>query len=195
MKRIFFATKNKYKIKNMKDRLKEYEIVTPYDLNIDINIEENGTNVIENALIKAKAYFNVVNMPTIATDSALYVDKFVKQPGLYVRRINGNVMTDDELEAYYQNELNKIGGKSSAYYITGVAFIQDSFVKCIELKEDEFLFTSTLYKGKKNNDPLGRLEYDEKLQKYFCQLAKNDKKNREYTFDKKLKQFIEKNYK
>ena len=46
-------------------------------------------NVIENAMIKAKAYYGITQIPTIAGDTALYIEKFEQQPGLYVHRING----------------------------------------------------------------------------------------------------------
>ena len=63
---VFFATMNKDKIMKMKNRLKDLDInlVTPYDMNINIEIEENGENVIENATLKAKAYFDKIQIPT-----------------------------------------------------------------------------------------------------------------------------------
>ena len=79
---VFFATMNKDKIIKMQNRLKDLDIkiITPYDININIEIEENGKNVIENATLKTKAYFDKVKIPTIATDSSLYVEKFDIQP-------------------------------------------------------------------------------------------------------------------
>lgn len=90
MKKLFYATKNKHKIQNMKDRLKELEIglVTPYYVDMDIDVEESRNTVIENAILKAKAYYEKVKIPTIAGDSALFVEKFEVQPGLFVRRVN-----------------------------------------------------------------------------------------------------------
>ena len=122
---VFFATMNKDKIIKMKNRLKDLDvnIITPYDRNIKIEIEENGKNVIENATLKAKAYFDKVKIPTIATDSSLYVEKFDVQPGLFVKRINGVPLDDDKLEEYYINQLNKVGGKSNAFYVTGIVLV------------------------------------------------------------------------
>lgn len=75
----------------MKERIKglDIEIISPKDLNIDIKVNEDGKNVIENAMIKAKAYYGITQIPTIAGDTALYIEKFEQQPGLYVHRING----------------------------------------------------------------------------------------------------------
>ena len=193
MKEIFFATMNKDKIMKMKNRLKnlDIKIVTPYDQNIKIEIQENGKNVIENATLKAKAYFDKIQMPTIATDSALYVEKFDIQPGLFVKRINGVTLEEDKLEEYYINELNKVGGKSKAFYITGIVLVQKNSINSIKIKEEDFIFTSKICKGERNYDPLSRLEYDEKLKKYFCQLNEIEIDKRGYKFDAEAKKFIE----
>lgn len=195
MKKLFYATKNKFKIQSMKNRLNglDIEIITPYDLNIDINIEEDGNTVTENATKKAQAYTKLVDMPIIAGDSALYIEKFKVQPGLHVRRINGKYLNDDELERYYSNELEKLGGESIAYYITGLALISKDKIHTIEIRENDFLMTSKIYNGERNNDALGRLEVDIKSNKYFCEITKIDKKNTDSNYDKKCVEFIKNN--
>lgn len=192
VKKLFYATKNKYKIQNMKDRLKgfEIELITPYDANIEIEIDENGNTVTENAILKAKAYYEKAKIPTIAGDSSLFIEKFELQPGLFVRRLNGKYLNDDELEAYYIEEINKIGGESKAYYITGLAIITDEGLKTKEIKEDEFILTSNACRANRNNDALGRLEFDKNMNKYFCEMTEEDKKERNYTFDKECVEFI-----
>lgn len=192
MKSLFFATRNKNKIENMEYRLRDYDIklITPYDLNIDLDINENGKTVTENALIKAKEYYKKTNIPTIAGDSALFVEKFNNQPGLFVKRVNGKELNDDELENYYIRELEKVGGQSKAFYITGLAFIKDNKEYLQEIKEKSFIFKADRYKGEKSNDPLGRLEYDEDSNKYFCEMNEYDKKERNIYFDKECVNFI-----
>ena len=192
MKKLFYATKNKYKIQNMKDRLKnlEIELITPYDVNINIDIEENGKTVIENAILKARAYYEKIKIPTIAGDSSLFVDKFDKQPGLMVRRVNGVYLDDEELENYYIEELNKVGGESEAFYITGLAIIKQDEVKTIEIKEDMFILKSNICKGVRSSDALGRLEFDPKINKYFCEMTEEEKELRNYIFDKECVNFI-----
>ena len=195
MKKLFYATKNKFKIQSMNNRLNglDIEIITPYDLNIDINIEEDGNTVTENATKKAQAYTKLVDMPIIAGDSALYIEKFKVQPGLHVRRINGKYLNDDELERYYSTELKKIGGESIAYYITGLALINKDKIHTIEIRENDFLMTSKIYNGERNNDALGRLEVDIKSNKYFCEITNIDKKNTDSNYDKKCVEFIKNN--
>jgi len=190
MKELFFATKNKYKIQNIEDILKgtDIEIITPYNINIDLEVEENGKTVIENAILKAKPYYERLKIPTMAADTALYVEKFEKQPGLYARRVNGKYLNDDELEKYYIEELIKIGGESKAYYNTGIAIIIDDEVRTIEIKE-EFVMKSEICKAERKNDVLGRIAFDEKSNKYFCEMTKEKRKN-ENGFDKECLKFI-----
>ena len=53
-------------------------------------INENGKTPLENAEIKAKAYYEAFQMPVFSCDSGLYFDELQEeeQPGLHVRRIN-----------------------------------------------------------------------------------------------------------
>ena len=95
------------------------------------------------------------------------------------------------MEEHYINELNKVGGKSKAFYITGIVLVQKNNISSIKIKEEDFIFTSKIYEGERNSDPLGRLEYDEKIKKYFCQLNEIEMDKRGYRFDAEAKKFID----
>ena len=195
--KLLYATTNEFKIQNMIDRLSDtnIEIITPKDLNDLIEIEENGTTVVENAILKATAYYNKYKMPTIAGDSALFVDKFTHQPGLCVRRIQGEYLEDDKLEDYYIKKLEEIGRVSNAHYVTGGAIIIEDKLYTIEIAEDEFILTADISTHPRGYDPLGRLEYDPILNKYFCELTQEDKKKRNYNSDTEWLKFIKKTLK
>ena len=57
--KILFATTNPAKVNKYADKLKEkgIELLTLKDINQKIDITENGKNAIENASIKARAYY------------------------------------------------------------------------------------------------------------------------------------------
>ena len=192
MKKLLYATSNKYKVQSMKERLKglDIEIITPKQLNINIKVEENGKTVTENAIIKAEAYYNIVKIPTIAADTALYIEKFEKQPGLYVHRINGRELTPEETQNYYIENLKKVGGESEAYYNTGLAIIIDNKIYTKEIKEDKFILTSKISEKEAKYDVLSRIQYDPVLEKYICELTEEDIKNRNNTFDRECVNFI-----
>lgn len=124
---LFYATGNKSKLHNMYYRLKNYpiQVVCPEDLGIHLEIEENGNTAIENALLKANTYFEATRMPTLAADSGVYIEglRDEDQPGLYVRRVKGNVLTDDEMIAHYSNLAKNADQECWLHYFTGVALI------------------------------------------------------------------------
>ena len=125
MKEVLFATTNPAKIKSYEGKLKEkgIKLKTLKDLNINIEIEENGKNAIENACIKAKTYYDITKMPTIGMDNNLFIEELPeeKQPGTHVRRIKGKYLTDDEMIEYYTKLVKEYGGKLTAKWVYGMA--------------------------------------------------------------------------
>ena len=90
--KLLFATGNENKYELMKRRLKELEnveVIMPKHINIKIDVNEDGKTAEENAIKKAKAYYDETNLAVIAEDSGLWVERFSEeeQPGLFVKRI------------------------------------------------------------------------------------------------------------
>ena len=86
---IILATNNKHKLKEVREILLPYKIIV-YGLD-DLNlkpeeVEENGKNYAENALIKAKAVQALTKMPVISDDSGLEIMALNKEPGLHSAR-------------------------------------------------------------------------------------------------------------
>ncbi len=90
MKEIIFATTNKGKIEEIQSILgNEYKVLSIKDLNIDIEIEEDGATFEENAIKKATEIMKITNKPTIADDSGLEIDYLNKEPGIHSARYLG----------------------------------------------------------------------------------------------------------
>lgn len=87
---IIFASNNKGKIKEIKNIFKNEEILSLKDVNINIDIEENGKSYYENALIKAKTIYELTNIPTIADDSGLEILGLNRWPNINTHRINND---------------------------------------------------------------------------------------------------------
>ena len=122
--KVLFATTNPAKVKKYYEKLKDkgIELLTIKDLDINLNVEETGKDAIENAYIKAKAYYDVAKMPTIGMDNNLFIEELSEeeQPGTHVRRINGKELTDNEMIEYYMNLARKHGGKLTAKWVYGM---------------------------------------------------------------------------
>ena len=86
---LLVATNNAHKLKEIRQILTPHHILVygMKDLNISIpEVEENGKNYFENALIKAEALQKVSKMPIIADDSGLEILALNKMPGLHSAR-------------------------------------------------------------------------------------------------------------
>ena len=92
--KLVIASGNKHKIKEIAEMLPEFEVVGYKDLGYDFEIEENGETFYENALSKAKAVSQALNLPALADDSGICVDALNGAPGIYSARYAGD--GDDE---------------------------------------------------------------------------------------------------
>ncbi len=128
--KILYGTTNKAKIQVMKNAVKslDIELLGLGDIDSELpSINENGKTPLENAKIKAKAYYEAFHMPVFSCDSGLYFDELQddEQPGLYVRRVNGKELTDDEMIEYYGSLAEKYDGKITGRYRNAIYFILD----------------------------------------------------------------------
>lgn len=171
------------------------EIITPKELEIKVNVIEDGKSAIENAIKKAQAYYEKTKIPTIAGDSGLFIDGIPsdKQPGLFVRRVNGKVLSDDEMIEYYTKLIESIGGKSTGYYITGLALITEQGLFTTEISEDKFILSSTISSNNHRGNPLDVMTIDPVLQKFYTDMTDEDFKSLGHIFDKECVKFLEKN--
>ena len=55
--KVIAATKNKNKIREFKEILPDFEIISQEEAGIDIDVEETGTTFEENSLLKARAIY------------------------------------------------------------------------------------------------------------------------------------------
>lgn len=109
--RFVYGTTNGSKIKLMKSTLKRLDIEIigiPDILEMGIDIIENGKNPLDNALIKAKKYYDILHVPVFSCDTGLFIDEpdTDTQPGTHVRNINGKRLSDEEMICYYSDILN-----------------------------------------------------------------------------------------
>lgn len=128
-KKIFLATRNEGKIERFKNLIRhtgfDAEIFTPLDLKIeDIEVEENGKTLAENAKIKARAYFGKVDMPILANDTGFFVEGegLVDAPKrIALAGKNEQTLTKEEigkaLLEFWREIAKKHGGKVDAAWI------------------------------------------------------------------------------
>lgn len=96
--KLCIATHNPAKLRSYKLYLEpEIEVVSLDDLGITEEAPEDAIDLAENALSKARFYFERTHMPTLAVDGGLMINGLNGEPGARSRRWPGYVATDDEL--------------------------------------------------------------------------------------------------
>ena len=122
MKSIILASNNKDKVKEVKEILKGYDIISMKEAGIDVDIEENGTTFEENALIKARAIMKLTGKITMADDSGLEIDYLNKAPGVYSARFMGHDTSYDiKNKALIQKLEGVKGSDRSGRFVCAIA--------------------------------------------------------------------------
>lgn len=195
--KILFGTTNPSKLNGFRKTLEELdvEILSLKDLNIDLDVEEDGNSPIENSKKKALEYMKLSNMPTFAIDYGLYIDKFEekKQPGVNVRRIVSKKATDKDMLNYYVEEIEKVGGRSKGKWVMGLSLaLPDGSIKNYK-KDYERLFLSKPSSIMIEGAPLASLQFDEKFNKYRSEMTNEELKIDDSRFDKDMIDFFKTN--
>ncbi len=195
-RKLLFGTTNLAKFERLKAIVitLPLEILSLSDLNIDLEIEENEQTLEENALKKAGAYFRASKIPTFSMDSGLYIDKFpkIKQPSVFVRRINGKRASDEEMLNYYLDELNKVGGESKGRWVNSVALIiSDNKIFTRNFIEETY-FTSKKSPVEKKDQPLSSIQIDLTYNKYKSEITLEERSKLQNKLDKELFEFFKK---
>ena len=105
---LLIATNNKGKVTELQELLKDtgIELVTPAQIDLQLDVVEDGNTYAENATKKAIAFANASGMTSLADDSGLEVDALDGAPGLYSARYSPKPnATDADRRAYLLQNL------------------------------------------------------------------------------------------
>ena len=98
MPRLLLATSNPGKVAEFRRLLDGcgWEIVTPAEVGLSLDVEETGQTYAENATLKAVEYAEASGLVALADDSGLEVDALGGRPGPLSARYAGPDLTDQE---------------------------------------------------------------------------------------------------
>ena len=173
--KIVLATHNHDKEIELRNSLRDLgiEICSLSDYPDIGEIEETGTTLLENSLLKARTVSAKTGHSAIADDTGLEVDALDGAPGIYSARFAG-------LNATYEDNLNKLlssmeevpEGKRSARFRTVISFIDGN----------QELWTEGHIDGKITDFPRGNagfgydpVFYVPQLKKTFAELSTDEK--------------------
>nr|BDT30028.1 RdgB/HAM1 family non-canonical purine NTP pyrophosphatase [Bacteriovorax sp. HI3] len=95
-----------------------------------IDVVEDGSTYFENALLKAKAYYDKFKVPVIADDSGLNVQSMPNELGLHSARFGGPGLTDRERAELLLKKMDGVSERE-AYF---------SCVLCVYFSEKEIFY-------------------------------------------------------
>jgi XTP/dITP diphosphohydrolase len=114
---LVIATRNKGKIKEIKDILKDF----PLDIkNLDDfgpipHLEEDGDTFDENAYKKASFAARILGFPALADDSGLMVEALKGAPGVHSARYAGENTTDEQRYLKLLSEMEGTSNRRAAF--------------------------------------------------------------------------------
>ena len=120
--KLAIATNNQHKLQEIRAILGDSfeELLSLKDLGIDVDVEETGTTLEENALIKARAILSLSGIATLADDTGLMVDALKGAPGVYSARYAGEEHDDAKNRALLLKNLDGVKDRS-AHFATVIA--------------------------------------------------------------------------
>lgn len=162
------------------------------ELKVSADVDENGKNELENAIIKAEAYHKLTGLPVLANDSGLVIEKFSEenQPKALVRRYQGRELSDDEMIEVYSQKLKEVGGESEGHYNVALAIIDENGNLFTREFQPKRYFVSSPSKVVNKGVPLSSLAYDKVSGKYMSEMTTVERNAYEAEAMQLQKQFI-----
>ncbi|MFB1052189.1 XTP/dITP diphosphatase [Paraliobacillus sp. JSM ZJ581] len=177
MKKWLIATKNKGKVQDFRHLFQKYdiEIISLLDLDEPVeDVEETGTTFEENAILKAEAISELLNMPVLADDSGLEIDSLDGRPGVYSARYAGEDKDDTKNLHKVINEMEDVPDeKRTARFVCVLAVARPG---------EETITKRGTCEGKITHEPIGTngFGYDpifqpEDMEKTMAELSSAEK--------------------
>ena len=134
MEKLFVATSNAHKLEEIKEILKLYsierELVCPASFDDHDEPVEDGKSFKDNALIKARYWFNKYHLPTIADDSGLTIHFFNEFPGIYSARFMQNYSYFEKNSWILKGMKNESDREAKFHCV--IAYINENTEECFE---------------------------------------------------------------
>lgn len=171
--KIAIATNNRNKLKEIRAVLGGFfdEMLSLDDLGIDVEIEETGATLTENALIKARTIRDMTGLASLADDSGLMCDALGGAPGVYSARYAGEEHDDAKNNALL---LKNIAGKDrTAHFCSVIALcLPDGREYTAEGRVDGVITEEARGNGGFGYDPLF---FSPELGKTFAEASADEK--------------------
>lgn len=182
---LLIATKNQGKFTEVSEVLDSLPIklLSLKDLNLKDEVEEHGLTHEENAILKARYFFEKTNLPTLGEDSGIHVDAFPGELGVQTRRWGGlEKATDEEWIKYFLKQMKDVPEeKRGAKFVCFAALILGRDGKASQENpaifsgETRGIITKTLEAPLKHGIPISSCFKPEGFNKVYAALTVEEK--------------------
>ncbi len=123
--KVVMATNNQNKLREAREILSPLgiEVLSQQEAGANVEPDENGETFADNALIKAKAVYDIVKMPVFADDSGLCVDALGGAPGVHSARY---APKGEECRKLLHEMQNVPDESRRAYFQCTIAYIDEN---------------------------------------------------------------------
>lgn len=134
MEKVFvLASNNAHKLEEFRAIFGRLDllVLSQREAGVSVEPEENGTSFAENAMIKARAVYDLCKQPTVADDSGLCVDALNGAPGIFSARYGGKNSDAERRALLLENMKDIPKARRGAHFTSAIACIiddQTSFV-------------------------------------------------------------------
>jgi 8-oxo-dGTP diphosphatase len=177
--KLLYGTTNPAKLNSMRSKVEGLDIgiigLNDIDINVD-PINESGNSPMENARLKALAYYDAIRMPVFSCDTGLYIDgvESKNQPGAYVRRVDDKEMSDELMIEYYAKIAASMGGFAKARYKNAICLVLDEEsiyeYDGLDISSESFLLASKPHLKRVKGFPLDSISVEIESGEYYMDL-------------------------
>ena len=184
---LIYGTYNPAKFRSMAETLQGLDIrlTKLSDIKLELReAEENGKYPLENAVAKARTYYDQIRRPLFSCDSGLFFEDVEEedQPGVHIRRVKGKSLTDLEMQSYYSGLAKKYGGYLTAYYKNSICLIVDEnkiwSYDGNDLNSEKFHLVPQPHERLNKGFPLDSMSVEIKSKRYYYDIKERRSENR-----------------
>ena len=176
--RFVYGTGNRAKVDYLRKVLQglNIEIVGLADGGLEpLEVPECGADPLENARIKARAYFEAYGLPVFSCDSGLFLEGLpdARQPGINVRTVGGRRLSDEEMIAHYGALARELGGRARARYRNAICLIAGGSLFAHDgedIASEPFLLCAEPHPRRNDGFPLDSLSVEIRSGRYYYDL-------------------------
>lgn len=172
--KLLIASNNKGKLIEIKEILGGLysDLVTPADIGLDMDVDEDGDTFRANATKKAVAFMQAAGMDALADDSGLCVDALGGLPGVHSARFAGGHGDDQANNDLLLDKMKNQTNRRAQFVSCVVLARTDGTVLSAQAESEGLILDAPRGQGGFGYDPLF---FDEQHQKTYAEMTSEQK--------------------